>query len=272
MKVRMKWNIIRDIVELASPLIDEVLMRFDEENLIIQIVDPAHVAMTEITVKRDNFQTYEINPIAHEDNRHKVKKVLMEDRVGIDLDKLRDMLRTATYNEVLPAWFEIRTVPTKGPHDFDTEFEFPMPGPSNINTMVVRTKVDTTCMEIPTVPLLTLPVEVKFLPENLVRMLRYLEIVSDHVEICADTDGLAHITSMGDTVEGRSIFGSMMTKGTVAYKSLFPVDYLTNMMRACDHLPYMNMRIGDDLPLVWHGTTPDGVEARMLLAPRIESR
>ncbi|MBX8638081.1 MAG: DNA polymerase sliding clamp, partial [Thermoplasmata archaeon] len=72
-KASVKAEVLKQIVEVVSTLVDEAKFNIDADGISLKAVDPAHVAMVELTLTKEAFEGYEGE----------------ECELGIDLEKLR---------------------------------------------------------------------------------------------------------------------------------------------------------------------------------------
>ena len=134
--------------------------------------------------------------------------------------------------------------------------------------------VDTTGISDPKVPNLTLPVVVSVRTEELRQGIRASESVSDHIALTATSDGF-EMASEGDTDSvdlklPKDLLEELECKEEV--RSLFPLDYFSNMIKAISTSTVVTMRMGNDYPVKMEFSIAGGKgEVTYLLAPRIES-
>ena len=86
LRVTAKQQVMREIVDLLSILDnEEAKFRWGEKGLACSSVDVSHVAMLEMMVSDECFETYEVDPID----------------VGMDLRKLGEVLALAGPNDLI---------------------------------------------------------------------------------------------------------------------------------------------------------------------------
>jgi hypothetical protein len=268
LKVRMKGRMMKDISDIAGVLIDEVNLRFRKDGLLVEIVDPAHVAMARMMADRSLFEVYEVEPIEMEYRRDKGTDIFQEDVVMLDLDKIREIFRAADVKGC-PEWVEIRRLPEGDANHFDYELEVSAPGPVWNNSMIVRMrKADETC--IPKMPNFKHRVKATFVPEHLKRAMRYMEILGGFVTLSTiGTDDL-WIDACSDTVEAKMIVAKVVEGTALNSKVHLPTDYFGNMVRALNSIDMMDLEMDTDKPVVLKGYTHDLMDVIFMLAPRIE--
>jgi proliferating cell nuclear antigen len=134
--------------------------------------------------------------------------------------------------------------------------------------------VDTTGMSDPKVPNINLPAKVAVNSEELQKGIKAAESISDHIALIATAEGFEMI-SEGDTDSAslkltKEMMVSLECKENV--RSLFPLDYFSNMIRAIPSGTVVSMSIGNDYPVKLEFAIANGNgTVDYLLAPRIES-
>jgi hypothetical protein len=269
LKVRFNGSMMKDIVNIASTLVDNLELRFNENKFIVQVVDPPHVVFLELIAEKDKFLIYEVEPVNRTILRDKKSVTVTEDRINIDLDMVRDIIRVAgDANGNIP-WIEIRSIESKEKYGFNMEIEVPIPNTTWGNNIIISCKSEAIPYN-PYVANIKLPVDVVFEPEHLARVVKAMESVSDYITIECRPDGMVEIYSVGDTKTISFIFGHVENcPPEASYISNFPMDYFTNIIRACRCMKMMSMDMGTDLPVVLKGRTQDGLDVQMMLAHRI---
>ena len=56
--VKVKSDIIKGIIDVTSPLVNEVKFNITSKGISLKAVDPAHVAMVELEIKSTAFDEY----------------------------------------------------------------------------------------------------------------------------------------------------------------------------------------------------------------------
>ena len=142
------------------------------------------------------------------------------------------------------------------------------------NTTRRMSLVDTAGMSDPKVPSLNLPAKVTIRTDELRQGIRASESVSDHIALIAGPDGF-EIVSEGDTDTvthkvSKELLEEIAAKETV--RSLFPLDYFSNMVKAISSAQTVRLYLGNDYPVKMEFKVAGGKgEVKYLLAPRIES-
>lgn len=242
-KSSAKAEVLKQIVDVISTLVDEAKFNVDADGISLKAVDPAHVAMVEMSLGKQAFEEF-----AGEDTE-----------LGIDLEKLREILKLAHSGDLV-----------KMEHNEDK------------NQLIVKigdvtrrmSLVDTAGMSDPKVPNIDLPTTIKLKAEELNYGIRASESVSDHIALVADDDYF-EMSSEGDSdsVDFRLPKEKLITlesKGKV--RSLFPLDYFSNMAKAISGGSEVKINLGNNYPVKLEFEIAGGNgHVKYLLAPRVES-
>jgi len=124
------------------------------------------------------------------------------------------------------------------------------------------------------VPKLDLPAHITVNPAELERGIKASEAIADHVVLKADKDSF-ELLAEGDTDQVHlKLDKSMLAelKVTENVKSLFSLDYFSNMVKAAKGASGLHITLGNDYPVKLDFDLAGGNgHVSYLLAPRIES-
>jgi proliferating cell nuclear antigen len=242
-QAKVKSETLKSIVDVVSTLVDEAKFNVDSKGVTLKAVDPAHVAMIDLKIEQSAFDEYEAD----------------DTELGVDLDKIKEVLRLARGGDVISL-----------SQDEDKNRLV-----VNVGNVTRRMNlVDTTGMSDPKVPNLNLPAKVVLTAEELQKGIKAAESISDHIALTATADGF-EMVSEGDTDSvtlklPKDKLVSLDCKDNA--RSLFPLDYFSNMIRAIPTGTVVSMHLGNDYPVKMEFTIADGKgTVSYLLAPRIES-
>jgi len=242
-EAKVKADVLKEVVDVISTLVDEAKFNVTKDGVSVKAVDPAHVAMVDLSLDRGAFEAYRAD----------------ECELGIDMDKVKEVLRLAKAGDTITMTHEEdknRLVLNVG------------------NTTRRMSLVDTAGMSDPKVPSLNLPARVTIRTEELRQGIRASESVSDHIALIVGPDGF-EIVSEGDTDTvshkvPKDLLEDLQAKEVV--RSLFPLDYFSNMVKAISTAGSVKLHLGSDYPVKMEFPVAGGKgEVRYLLAPRIES-
>jgi len=240
---KVRSETLKGIVDVVSTLVDEAKFNINPDGFSLKAVDPAHVAMVNLEVDKEAFEDYSAD----------------QTELGIDLDKIKEVLRLARSGDLIEMI-----------QDEDRNRLI-----MNVGNVSRRMNlVDTTGMSDPKVPNLSLPAKIGVNSEELQRGIRAAESVSDHIALTANPEGF-EMFSEGDTDSvslklAKDMLVALECKERV--RSLFPLDYFSNMIKAVPSGTVVTVRLGNDYPVKMEFTIADGKgRVEYLLAPRIES-
>lgn len=242
-KAEIKADTLKSIVNVISTLVDEVKFTIDGEGISLKAVDPAHVAMIEVDVKKGAFESYAAEPT----------------EIGLDLDKVKEVLKLATSGDII----SMEQDESHGRLVFKV---------GNITRRM--NLVDTSSMSDPKVPQLSLSANIDVAVSELQKGLKAAETISDHIALIADEETF-ELSSEGDTDMAslkldKSKLQSIEAKSRVC--SLFPLDYFSNLVKAVPSDTVIRVELDNDYPvkLIFNLAGENGT-VKYLLAPRIES-
>jgi len=242
-EARLKAEVLKEVVDVVSTLVDEAKFNVGRDAISVKAVDPAHVAMVDLALDRGAFEAFKAE----------------EGELGIDMDKMKEVLRLAKSGDTISMAHDEeknRLVVTVG------------------NTTRRMALVDTAGMSDPKVPSLNLPARLTVRTDELRQGIRASETVSDHIALKVSNTGF-EIVSEGDTdnvshAVPKELLEDLQVKDSV--RSLFPLDYFSNMVKSIGSAPTVTLFLGSDYPVKMEFKIAGGKgEVRYLLAPRIES-
>ncbi len=240
---KIRSEVLRELTDVISTLVDEAKFNISPDSLSVKAVDPAHVAMVDLAVEKAAFEEYKAD----------------EGELGIDLDKIKEVLRLARAGDVIDLV-----------HDEDRNRLIVHVG--NITRQM--SLVDTAGMSDPKVPSLDLPAKIVVRTDEVRQGIKASESVSDHIALVAHSDGFEMVSEGdADTVRldlPKDLLDEIQCKEKV--RSLFPLDYFSNMVKAIGGASTVAIYLGNDYPVrMEFSLAGDSGRATYLLAPRIES-
>jgi len=242
-QAKARADILKEVVNVVSTLVDEAKFSMNADGLSLRAVDPAHIAMVDLSLGKDAFEEFKAE----------------DAEIGIDIDKLSQFLKLARSDDIV----DIK-------HDEDKR---------RLNIVVGditrrMSLIDTTGMSDPKVPSLNLPAKLTVNVDDLVQGIKASETVSDHIALVASPEGF-EMSCEGDMdqVNWKKAKKDMeMLETPSSVRSLFPLEYFSNMLRAVSSGSSVTMHLGNDYPVRVEFKIAGGKgEVRYLLAPRIES-
>lgn len=242
-KADLKSDTLKGLVNIISTLIDEVKFTITADGMTLKAVDAAHVAMIEMEVGKGAFESYEAESC----------------EIGLDLDKVKSVLKLAASGDVI----RMEQDDTHGRLVFKV---------GNITRRM--NLVDTTSMNDPKVPQLSLATNISLKVDELQKGIRAAESISDHITLRAGPS-FFELSCEGDTdsVSLKLEEGAIESLDADSeVQSMFPLDYFSNITKAIPAGTVVRVELDNDYPVKLVFALADGqVKANYLLAPRIES-
>jgi proliferating cell nuclear antigen len=240
---KVKSEVLKGIIDVTSPLVNEVKFNVTGDGVSLRAVDPAHVAMVDLEVNKEAFEDYKAD----------------EMELGIDMDKLAGIMRLSRSGDMVNL-------------EYDEEGNRLI---VKIGNLVRRMGlIDTAGMPDPKMPNLNLPAKVVLRASELIQGVRASEAVSDHLSLMVDKERF-ELSAEGDTdTVNLNLPKDLLNeiKATGKNKSLFSIDYFSNMIKPVSDGENMTIMIGNDNPIKVEFDIADKKgHVTYLLAPRIES-
>jgi len=240
---KVKSDVIKGIIDVTAPLVNEAKFNITPKGISLRAVDPAHVAMVDLEVKNTAFDEYKADDM----------------ELGIDLDKLSGIMRLANVGDMISLEY-----------DEDTNRLIVKIG----NLVRKMGLIDTAGMPDSKVPNLDLPAKVVVKASELSQGVRASEAVSDHLALTIDKNTF-ELFAEGDTdTVNLKLPKDMLIKldSPGKHKSLFSIDYFSNMIKPVRSEDPITILMGTDNPIrVDFDIADKKGHVIYLLAPRIES-
>jgi len=240
---KVKSEVLKGIIDVTSPLVSEVKFNISPKGISLRAVDPAHVAMVALEIDKKAFEEYKAD----------------EMELGIDMDKLASIMRLSSSEDIVTLEY-----------DEDTNRLIIKIG----NLVRKMGVIDTAGMPDPKMPNLDLPAKIVIKASELSQGVRASEAVSDHIALTVNKDSF-ELFAEGDTdTVNLKLPKDLLTelKTTNKCKSLFSIDYFSNMIKAVKGDNPLTIMIGNDNPIrVEFDIANKKGHVTYLLAPRIES-
>jgi len=240
---KVKSEVLKGIIDVTSPLVNEVKFNISPKGISLRAVDPAHVAMVDLQIKSKAFDEYKAD----------------EMELGIDMDKLGGIMRLSSAGDTVSL-------------EYDEE----------ANRLIVKIGnlvrkmglIDTAGMPDPKMPNLSLPAKVVIKASELNQGVRASEAVSDHIALTVNEENF-ELFAEGDTdTVNLKLPKDMLVElnASSKCKSLFSIDYFSNMIKSVRGDDQITMQLGNDNPIRVEFDIADSKgHVTYLLAPRIES-
>ncbi len=240
---KVKSEVLKGIIDVTSPLVNEVKLNISPKGISLRAVDPAHVAMVDLNINEKAFEEYKAS----------------EMELGIDMDKFGSIMRLSNSGDMI-----------------NLEYD------EDSNRLIIKIGnlvrkmglIDTAGMPDPKMPTLKLPAKVILKASELSQGVRASETVSDHLSLTVNKDNF-ELFAEGDTDTvnlklPKDLLVEIVTDGKC--KSLFSIDYFSNMIKPVKGEDLITIMIGNDNPIKVEFDIADKKgHVTYLLAPRIES-
>jgi len=240
---KIKTGKLKDAFESVSRLVHEIKLNVDENGFQSKSVDPANVAMAMLEISKDAFEEFELDESM---------------TLGLDLDRMDDILSVASKDDDMLIRTEDGSKLEINVSGFD--YSISLLDPSTIQ-------------QEPQVPDLDLPVDLVINGSKFRNAIRATEKISDYVILSAEDDRFT-ISAEGDSdsvsipMSGEELVRMECSENS---RSLFSLEYLSDMSKSIGKVSEANIRLGTDYPVKIKFKLYEGVVLEYLLAPRIES-
>ena len=84
-KAKVRPEVLKELVDVVSTTVDETKITASKTGISIKAVDPAHVAMIELTLTKGGFEEFKADDVT----------------LGVDMDKIKEVLRLAKPGEMI---------------------------------------------------------------------------------------------------------------------------------------------------------------------------
>ena len=194
-KATLKSDILKNIVNAISPVSDEVKFSITPEGMAMRAVDPTHIEMIGLDINKAAFDSFEAD----------------ETEVGLELDKVRDVLKLASSGDVV----SIEQDSERGKLIFKL---------GNITRRM--NLLDTSSINAPKVPNLDLSATIVVASQEILKGIKASFDISDHITLSAEGETF-ELTSSGDTDsmslvmdKGSLVSISVWLRGTLKHASV----------------------------------------------------
>ncbi len=240
MDVKMNVKDLKEITDLLLTLVTEAKFEFTKKGFSVKCVDPAHVAMIVLDLPKDAFLEYNVPE---------------DTEIGVDLEKIKDFLKTASSSDVIELKKE------------DSRLTLIV---GNLSRSMPT--IDPSSMTVPKVPSLGLPTRAVIPSEQFIDGIKAAENISDNITLHI-TPNEFRLYTKGDEDSSNLVIPKDLLKELKCdqeAKSLYPVDYLLKFTKAVNS-DYLTINLGTDYPVKIDFTFSNGKgQGMFLLAPRIE--
>ncbi|MFB6193702.1 MAG: DNA polymerase sliding clamp [Halobaculum sp.] len=236
---------LQDALDSVSVLVDECKIQLNEEELAIQAVDPANVAMVDLSLEAAAFESYEADG----------------GLIGVNLNRLEDIASMADSGDLIHLELDEET----------RKLNISIDGLSYTLALIDPDSI----RDEPDIPDLDLPGEIVPEGAQLDRGITAADMVSDYIRLRIDEgEETFVIEAEGDTddVNFRLAREDLIDLTVGPADSLLSLDYLKDMNKAIPNDAEVTVELGDDFPVKFHYDFAEGLgHVTFMLAPRIQS-
>lgn len=230
----------------VSALVNECKLQLNDDGMSITAVDPANVAMVDMSIDSSNFESYSADDAT----------------LGINLERFEEVLSMGESGDVVKVSLDGET----------RKLDIAIGDLSYTQALIDPDSI----RKEPDIPDLELSSTLVCEGEQISRGVAAADLCSDHVNLRADPDsGTFHIEAEGDTDDVDLELGDdelLSAQVEDSCESLFSLDYLSDMERAIPSDVEVSMRLGTEMPVKLRYSLDDGgVSVVNMLAPRISS-
>lgn len=242
-RAKIKADVLKEVLPLVRTLVDEVNIGLDSKGMLFRAIDPSHIAMIELRLSKEAFEEY------------KAKSGVM----GLNLIKLMDFLKLARAGEIISM-------------ELDDEKNLLLLKVGQLTRKMAL--VNPGSLSETKMPKLDPPGQVVVNVDHLKQGIRASEGVSVQVALRATPEAF-HMESEGDqdSVDlelPKDHLEKLDVKDTL--RSLYPLDYFSNLVRAIPSGTIVTLNVGNDYPMkVEFEVCGGNGYATYLVAPRIEN-
>jgi proliferating cell nuclear antigen len=237
---------LSDALAPVRALVDECKLRLTEDGLSIRAVDPANVAMVDLTAEPAAFEAYEADGGV----------------IGVNLDRLDDVIGMGESDDLVTLDLD------------ESDRTLSVAVGDRLSFSIALIDPDT-IREEPDIPDLDLPASVAMRGEALDRGVSAADLVSKHIHIRTDLQEEAvRLAAEGDTDDVELTLGNAdLVDAEVAEstESCFSLDYLSDMSRPIGSDVVVSCELGTEMPVKLRYPAAEGVSVTNMLAPRIEN-
>ncbi|AFH22107.1 PCNA-like protein [environmental Halophage eHP-16] len=239
---------LSDAIAALRTIVDESKLRFDETGLQSRAVDPANVAMADVTVPDAAFKRLNVGDD--------------ETTLGINLETLADVLGMAESGDDLIARLNAETK--------KLELSFPNTGLEYTCALIDPDAI----RQEPDIPDLDLGGEFVVPGRAIDRGLSAADLVSDHIRFEGVADDTLRLSADGDTDTVDLVIDDTLIDGELTSddqtESLFSLEYLNDITRPIGSDTAVTVDLGSEMPVKLHFGMGDDINVSAMVAPRIQ--
>jgi len=243
-EMSIRGDRLQTVLNTVGALVNECKIHLGEDGIEIRAVGPANVAMVDLALDADAFETYAANG----------------GLIGVGLERLSDIAGMAGSDQLVH--LDLNEDTRKLHISIDgLEYTLALIDPESIR-------------QEPDIPDLDLPATVVLEGRTIARAVTAADMVGDHIELGVKAEaGVFYADAEGDTDDVHLALAGddLIDLEAAPASSLFSLDYLDDMNTAIPKAGEVTVDLGEEYPTKLHFDIADGQGAvTFMLAPRID--
>lgn len=237
-------KVFKNSIEAVGTLIDEGLFDISSEGIKLRAMDPSQIAMVDFNLPRSAFSKYDLKD---------------EVKIGLNIEDISKVMSRMRGSETLTLKLEDSKLVMIFMGDTKRRFVLPLLDLGS---------------SVPNEPKIEYNANIKISGSVLKEGLKDAALISSHVVLNASPDSFL-IQANGDKGEvkiesGKDEDAIVDYKVTDTTRSMFPLEYLNDLLKACDNSSIVSINLKTDAPLRVNYSIGDA-NLTYFLAPRIET-
>ncbi|MFC5973745.1 DNA polymerase sliding clamp [Halomarina salina] len=241
----IKGGAIKEFVSTLRAIVDEAKIRVGPDGIHTRAVDPANVAMYDVTLAAGAFESYDAT----------------EGVLGVNLERFEEVLKLAKKNDLVQLSFNTTSFKLVI-HIDGVEFTMALIDPDSIR-------------KEPEIPEMDLPISLTLEEAQISRGVKAADMVSDHIRFrCDEAETTVYIEAEGDTdnVSVELADDDLVALTAADGNALYSLDYVNDISKQFPKSTEITLTFGGDFPMMFEYQFSDGeCDVLAMLAPRIQS-
>ena len=241
----IKGGAIKEFVSTLRAIVDEAKIRVGPDGIHTRAVDPANVAMYDVTLAAGAFESYDAT----------------EGVLGVNLERFEEVLKLAKKNDLVQLSFNTTSFKLVI-HIGGIEFTMALIDPDSIR-------------KEPEIPEMDLPISLTLEETQISRGVKAADMVSDHIRFrCDESETTVYIEAEGDTdnVSLELADDDLVALTAADGNALYSLDYVNDISKQFPKGTEITLTFGGDFPMMFEYEFSDGeCDVLAMLAPRIQS-
>ncbi|MFC7230070.1 DNA polymerase sliding clamp (plasmid) [Salinirubellus salinus] len=241
----IKGGAIKEFVSTLRAIVDEAKIRVGLDGIHTRAVDPANVAMYDVSLAAGAFESYDAT----------------EGVLGVNLERFEEVLKLAKKNDLVQLSFNTTSFKLVI-HIDGVDFTMALIDPDSIR-------------KEPEIPEMDLPISLTLEEAQISRGVKAADMVSDHIRFrCDEAEASVYIEAEGDTdnVSLELADDDLVALSAADGNALYSLDYVNDISKQFPKGTEITLTFGSDFPMMFEYEFSDGeCDVLAMLAPRIQS-